>query len=137
MSVDRLKSIGNHLTGNSGPPHPFDPLSNAEIETAVQIVRKDYGQLFYNAVTLQEPRKQAMMKWVEDPEHSPRPGRLAEVVAIAKGGKVYDGIVDLNEGKVIKWESLEGVQPLVSFLVSALLASETNLARLRWRIFKS
>lgn len=112
--MDRLKSIGQHFNGESSLPHPFDPLSNTEIEKAVQVVRREHGQLFYNAVTLQEPRKKEMMKWVEDPDHVQRPSRLAEVVAIAKGGKVYDGIVDLKENKIIRWESLEGVQPLVS-----------------------
>lgn len=114
MALDRLMSVAQHVTGTIPPPHPFDPLTNAEIETAVQIIRKEHGQLFYNAVTLWEPRKKQMMKWLEDPEYNPRPSRVADVVAIAKGGKVYDGLVDLKEGEIVKWESLDGVQPLVS-----------------------
>ena len=43
----------------------------------------------------------------------PRPRRVADVVAIATGGKVYDGLVDLKEGKIVKWGSTDGVQPLV------------------------
>jgi primary-amine oxidase len=113
MALDRLKSVAHHFTGTT-PPHPFDPLSNAEIETAVSIIRKEHGRLSYNAVTLWEPRKKEMLRWLEDPEHTPRPTRVADVVAIGKGSKVYDGLVDLKEGKIVKWEPVEGVQPLVS-----------------------
>lgn len=113
MALNRLKSMAQHVTGTTPTPHPFDPLSNAEIEAAVQIIRKEHGQLFYNAVTLWEPRKQGMLMWLQDPDHNPSPSRVADVVAIAKGGMVYDGLVDLNEGKIVKWESTDGVQPLV------------------------
>lgn len=114
MALDRLKSVAQHVTGTTPPPHPFDPLSNAEIEATVKIVRKEHGKLFFNAVTLWEPRKKEMLKWLADPKHTQRPPRVADVVAIGPGSKVYDGLVDLEESKIIKWESLEGVQPLVS-----------------------
>lgn len=114
MALDRLKSVTQHFTGSSDPPHPFDPLSSVEIETAVSMIRKEHGKLHYNAVTLQEPRKKEMLKWLEDTS-KPRPARVADIVAIAPGGKVYDGLVDLKAGKIVKWEALEGVQPLVSF----------------------
>ena len=113
-AADRLKSVAQHITGTAPPPHPFDPLTNVEIESAAQIIRKEHGKVYYNAITLWEPRKQQMLKWLEDPSHTPRPKRVADVVAIVPGGKVYDGLVDLGEGKITKWEQLEGVQPLVS-----------------------
>lgn len=113
MALNRLKSVAQHITGTT-PPHPFDPLSNAEIEAAVHIVRRERGQLAYNAVTLLEPRKKEMLVWIEDPINSPRPIRVADVVAIAPGGKVVEGWVDLYNKKLLKWETLEGVQPLVS-----------------------
>jgi len=114
MALDRLKSVSHHISGTTPPPHPFDPLSNGEIETAVSIIRSGHGKLHYNAVTLREPKKKEMQKWLENPASIPRPTRVADIVAIAPGGGVYDGLVDLNEGKIIKWEKLEGVQPLVS-----------------------
>lgn len=134
MALDRLKSVSQHLTGGA-PPHPFDPLSNAEIESAVQIVRKEHGQLAYNAVTLWEPRKKEMLKWIEDPS-TPRPARVADVVAIAPGGKVVEGLVDLKAGKVLKWDTLEGVQPLVSF-GKIQLENFANGTRLPWKISSS
>jgi primary-amine oxidase len=110
--VDRLQQMQGHLdTGTL--PHPFDPLSASEIEDAVCIVRKDHQSLFYNAVTLFEPKKAEMMAWLQDPISNRRPSRVADVVAIGPGSKVYDGIVDLDLRKIISWELTEGVQPLV------------------------
>ena len=114
MALNRLKQTAAHVAGHGEPPHPFDPLSGAEIEQAVAIVRKDNPGLFFNAVTLWEPRKADMMAWLADPVNAPRPHRVADVVTIGRGSKVYDGIVDLTEGKVLSWELTEGVQPLVS-----------------------
>jgi primary-amine oxidase len=114
MALERLKSVAHHVAGTSAPPHPFDPLSNAEIETASAIIRKVHGKAFYNAITLLEPRKKEMLKWIADPTNTPTPARIADIVVVAPGGKVYDGLVDLAEGKIVKWEHMEGVQPLVS-----------------------
>ncbi|APA06789.1 hypothetical protein sscle_02g015590 [Sclerotinia sclerotiorum 1980 UF-70] len=114
MASNRLQSLAHHFSATSPPPHPFDPLSNAEIEKAVQIIRAEKGSVHYNAITLHEPRKKEMMKWLESPQVVPRPKRIADVVVIAPGGKVYDGLVDLAEGKVVKWEHIDGVQPLIT-----------------------
>lgn len=114
MALERLKSVAQHVTGTTPPPHPFDPLSNAEIEKAVSVIRSAHGKLFYNAVTLREPKKKEMLKWLANPSFAPRPTRVADVVALAQGGAVFDGLVDLEAGKITKWEKLEGVQPLVS-----------------------
>lgn len=113
MALDRLKSVSQHISGPAAP-HPFDPLSNAEIESAAQAIRKTHGKVYYNAITLWEPRKKEMLKWLANPESIPKPKRIADVVVIVPGGKVFDGLVDLGDGKILKWEQLEGVQPLVS-----------------------
>lgn len=113
MVLERLKQVAQHVSGTTPPPHPFDPLSAAEIQKAVALVNKEHGPLYYNAVTALEPRKAPMQAWLADPNHTQRPHRVADVVAIKKGGTVYDGLVDLDEEKVLKWESNEGVQPLV------------------------
>ncbi|KAK0708572.1 copper amine oxidase [Lasiosphaeris hirsuta] len=95
-------------------PHPFDPLSLAEIETAIATVKKAHGDVLFNVVTVQEPRKAEMTAWLEGPETAPRPKRVADVVVIAPGGKVYDGLVDLAEPKITKWELLDGEQPIIT-----------------------
>lgn len=113
MVLERVKQVAQHLSGSILQPHPFDPLSPSEIEHAVTVVRKEHGSLYFNAVTVWEPRKADMLSWLADPDHASRPHRIADVVAIGKGSRVYDGLVDLNKQEIIKWEYTEGVQPLV------------------------
>ena len=113
MVLDRLKQVAQHVSGTTPPPHPSDPLSASEIERATAIIRKEHGSLFFNAVTVMEPKKLDMQPWLMDPEHTVRPHRVADVVAIGKGSKVYDGLVDLDEDKILQWALTEDVQPLV------------------------
>ncbi|KAF2404542.1 hypothetical protein EJ06DRAFT_487365 [Trichodelitschia bisporula] len=110
--ADRLTQVAAHLLPQ--PPHPHDPLSGAEIRKAVEIVRSAHPGLFFNAVTLWEPRKAAMQAWLAAPNTAPRPHRVADVVAIGRGSKVYDGVVDLTTGEIVSWELTEGVQPLIT-----------------------
>ncbi|KAL9016489.1 MAG: hypothetical protein Q9185_006182 [Variospora sp. 1 TL-2023] len=114
MVLDRLKQVAQHVAGTTPPPHPADPLSASEIEKTTAIVRKEHGSLFFNAVSAWEPRKAEMLAWLADPDHAVRPHRVADVVAIGKGSKVYDGLVDLDEEKIVKWEMTEDVQPLIT-----------------------
>lgn len=102
------------VSGTSAPPHPLDPLSTAEIDTAVALVRQQHGNLHFNGVTLYEPRKAEMMAWLADPKNARRPMRGADVVVIAPGSKVYDGIVDLDQKKIIQWKHTPGVQPTIT-----------------------
>jgi primary-amine oxidase len=97
-------------------PHPFDPLSPDEIAAAVATVKKQYDNCSFNVVSLHEPRKADMLKWLDDQANEAlRPARVADIVVIVKGGKVYDCHVDLSKGPTItKWEHMEGVQPIVS-----------------------
>ena len=94
--------------------HPFDPLSAGEIETAVSLLRAEFGKLFYNAVTLHEPPKAQMLDWLAAPETAPRPKRIADVVAINTEGQVHDGKVDLDTGKVLEFLHTPNVQPLIT-----------------------
>lgn len=114
MVLERVKQMAAQLTGQLPPPHPLDPLSSSEIKEAVEIVRKEYNDVFFNAVTLWEPRKKQMMAWLASPDTAERPHRVADIVAIGRGSKVFDGTVDLEEKKILSWELTEGVQPLVS-----------------------
>lgn len=98
--------------------HPFDPLSLEEIETAIASVKKAHGNVFFNVVSLHEPRKTEMTAWLAEPDTEPRPARIADVVVIAPGGAVYDGLVDIKTGTITKWEQLDGLQPIVSPLLS-------------------
>ncbi|KAF4121384.1 primary-amine oxidase [Geosmithia morbida] len=93
-------------------PHPFDPLSGEEIAAAIDVVKKQHGELLYQAVTLFEPRKAEMERWLANEVTAPRPARVADVTVIAQEGKVFDGLVDLASGKITSWTQLTGVQPI-------------------------
>ncbi|KAK3682395.1 copper amine oxidase [Podospora appendiculata] len=96
-------------------PHPFDPLTASEIETSIAVVRKAHGtDVFFNVVTLHEPRKAEMTAWLAAPDSAPRPKRIADVVVIAVGGKVFDGLIALDEPTIISWEEAEGQQPIIT-----------------------
>jgi primary-amine oxidase len=114
MVLDRLQQLAHQVSATAPPPHPFDPLSAAEIDAVVALVRKEHGSLNFNAVTLFEPRKAEMLAWLAEPEKAPRPARAADVVVIAPGGKVYDGVVDLNQKKIVEWNHTPNVQPLIT-----------------------
>lgn len=136
MVLDRLKQVARHLTGSLPLPHPFDPLTATEIENAVAIVRQEHGSLYYNAVTLHEPRKAMMLAWLADPTHVNQPHRVADVVAIGKGSKVYDGLIDLEEKKILQWEATEGVQPLVRLAYMLGCLDILSALRSQWKISK-
>ncbi|EXJ80548.1 primary-amine oxidase [Capronia coronata CBS 617.96] len=114
MVLERVKQLAQQVSNTVAPAHPFDPLSSLEIEAAVSILRAKHGKLYYNAVTLLEPPKAEMLKWLADPETTPRPRRVADIVVITTDGKVFDGNVDLTEGKVISWKETPNVQPLIT-----------------------
>lgn len=118
MTLNSVGISNGHSETTAIPTHPFDPLSGTEIERAVAAVRKEKGDaLFFNAVTLQEPRKKEMLAWLSDAVNAAKPKRIADVVAIGKGSKVLDGLVVLGENGVdelVSWVATDGVQPLVS-----------------------
>lgn len=114
MALDRVKQIVQQVSNKLAPPHPFDPLTSLEIETATSLLRKQHGKLYYNAVTLLEPKKADMLPWLVEPDHNRRPPRIADVVAITPDGQLMDGLVDLDEAKVTQWEHTPNVQPLIT-----------------------
>ncbi|KAK5090098.1 peroxisomal copper amine oxidase [Lithohypha guttulata] len=114
MVLERLKQLAGQVTNVVSPPHPLDPLSSLEIENATSLLRKEKGQLYYNAVSLLEPPKAQMLPWLTDPEHNQRPARTADIVAITPDGNVMDGHISLSENKILKWEHTPNVQPLIT-----------------------
>ncbi|CRK24828.1 hypothetical protein BN1708_003945 [Verticillium longisporum] len=113
MASYRIQQFSGHLSANRPAKHPLDPLDAYEIENVVSIVRSQKGTVHFNTVTLHEPRKQDMPKWLANPGTTPVPTRVADVVAVNRSGQVYDVLVDLNRGIITKWEALDGVQPMI------------------------
>lgn len=95
--------------------HPLDPLSAGEIQSAISIVRAAHKNVNFHVVSLHEPRKAAMTKWLANRSASTKPPRVADVSVVAPGGKVGDGHVDLAKKQIVHWEWVNGRQPIVSF----------------------
>lgn len=115
MALDRLKDTLGQLTSKVGglttedTYHPLDPLSESEIAIAVDIVLKKQSDLIFNSVTLLEPKKELLKKYVESRDTDVP--RIADVIASGKGNKTYDVLVDIGEKTIIRWDEPKGVYP--------------------------
>jgi len=122
------KCCDRPISTATAPAHPLDPLTTAEIQQVILITRREIGDTVdvedgstptkkkfrYNTITLHEPTKSEFLEW-QTSGGEVVPKRVAEVVAVDREGGVYDGLVELNgEGKVVEWERLSGVQPMLT-----------------------
>lgn len=115
MATNRLGQIAGHSTTGAMLRYPLDPLDADEIKSAVAAVRKENDDLYFNTVTLHEPLKADMVAWLADQNNAKKPTRIADIVATTKSGRVYDMLVDVEQGVIVKREALEGVQPTIIF----------------------
>ena len=104
MVLERLQQMASHVTGQIAKPHPLDPLSTAEIARAVEIIKREHSDVFFNAITIREPPKVETLRWLSAPDTAPRPPRMADCVCIGPGSKVYDALVHMEKGEIISWE---------------------------------
>jgi primary-amine oxidase len=97
--------------------HPLDPLSPSEIKLVARTVTaslKGDKRVSFNTITLLEPPKEALQKYIFS--RGPKPPRKAEAIVIGVGtGQISEVFVSL-EGtpKVEGWKDLSGVQPTVT-----------------------
>ena len=93
--------------------HPLDPLNEAEITAAAEILRKDSrvteNSRFYH-MALHEPPKAEVLKF--------KPGTAFRREAFAAvfertANKTFEAVVDLRNRKVVSWQEVKGVQPLL------------------------
>ncbi|WP_218080176.1 copper amine oxidase [Anthocerotibacter panamensis] len=92
--------------------HPLDALSAKEITATVAVLKasgKVDKESRFAAIMLKEPAKATVWKWQPG---QPLAGRQA-FVAVKKGPKAFEAIVDLTARKVTDWKEIEGVQPVV------------------------
>ena len=86
--------------------HPLDPLSAAELQAAVDLVRREHGldqRVLFETVALHEPEKQAVRSFTTGSEFE----REALVVVIDRSaGKNYEGIVSLTKGRMVSWREI-------------------------------
>ena len=87
--------------------HPLDPLSAQEIEAAAAAVRAHAGldeSSFFETIALREPSQGALAA-------KEKPPRQAFVACYEpSSNKTYDGLVDLEQGTLARWDHRPGVQ---------------------------
>ena len=93
--------------------HPLDPLSAAEMKTAIAVARAHPecpGQTRFISVNLREPEKAAVQGF--------KPGdavaREAEIILLDRAsGRTYEITVSLDQQAVTRFEHIPGVQPSI------------------------
>jgi primary-amine oxidase len=112
--------------------HPLDPLTADEITRVAAVVRAstEFGALServrFITIDVREPAKEDVIAW--ERERATLPAREAEVVLLDKGdGSTHEVVVALDEGVLVSWRRLEGVQPMA---VVAELTEAEELVRL-------
>lgn len=94
--------------------HPLDPLSEVEVRSAVEILKKDRqmdGGWRFASIELAEPNKDRLRQF-EAGESIPREANL--VVWNREDGQAYKARVSLTGGEVISWEHRPGEQPNIT-----------------------
>ena len=93
--------------------HPLDPLSAVEIERAVSILKTDTRfpkNALFSTVQLSEPSKDTVLNFKTG---SPIRRAAFTIIFDREKNKTIESTVDLNAGKVLTWNDVPGVQPLV------------------------
>ena len=95
------------LGAGSVAAHPLDPLSGAEIASAVAVLRasdKIDGDTKLALIDLDEPPKADVLAW--------KPGQpfVRKAFIVARNRTVYEGVVDLSAHKIERWKEIPNVQ---------------------------
>ena len=97
------------IPGRAQHQHPMDPLTWQEHWTLLEVLQKN-GKLDsdtrFSMVNLQEPDKQAVLKWTKG---SPIP--RSAMALVRQKEKSYKAIVDLNQNSITSWTEIIGAQP--------------------------
>ena len=97
-------------TGGAGA-HPLDPLSADEIAATVAVLRAAGlvdADTRFPLIDLDEPDKARVLAWQQG-EAFPR----AAFVVARRQRTVYEGVVDLDASKIVRWNAIPGVQPSI------------------------
>ncbi len=95
--------------------HPLDPLTSDEIIEASRILsahRQLGPRVRFETIVLKEAAKELVLNFHQG-DSIPRQAFL--VVLDNEDGATYEAVVSLDEGKVISWEHIPGVQPRIMF----------------------
>lgn len=92
--------------------HPLDGLTAEELQEVISILsakgKYQEGSTFLPEVTLSEPSKAEVYAWKNGDGMS----RKAQIIA-REGAKTFEGIVDLAQKSIDRWEEVENVQTAI------------------------
>lgn len=91
-------------------PHPFDPLDEAELAKAVEVLDragKLGGGVLFPVLALQEPRKADVLSGKAVPREA------FAVLYDRRKNRTYEAVVDLSAGRVASFKYVPGAQPPV------------------------
>ena len=97
----------------SAERHPLDPLSAAEIEAAVRILRTERRpgtSIRFETVELKEPQKAVLRAY-----GAGMPAKREAFLALfdVEADALYEAVVDLEMGRVTSWRTIEGARPTI------------------------
>ena len=103
--------------GGAQDAHPLDPLSAAEIQAAVETIRRERRQLpesaLFAAVVLNEPSKEAVLRY-RPGGGAAAPRREAFAVVYDRvANRTYEAEVDLVAKQVKRFDAVEGAQVMI------------------------
>ncbi len=111
-----MSTAGHSIHVQSSPAknaHPIDPLSPAEIERAVAILRaeRELGErVRFESVELKEPTKDSI---VSRNGHGPADREAIMILLDNDTGATHEAVVSLTEGRLTSWTHIPGVQPRI------------------------
>ena len=116
-----LGLMGKLMAQQPSISHPLTSLTEAEISTAVSVIKREKTlseMAAFPLIALQEPEKEEVLKFT--------PGKVFQrkaflVIYERSQNKTYEGIVDLTSKTLSSWKEIPSVQP-------AIVASEYELA---------
>jgi primary-amine oxidase len=112
---------GSLSAQNLDVSHPLNPLTAAEITTAVEVINQEKRlseKASFPLITLQEPDKNEVLHFTPG-QSVPRKAFL--VVYEKSQNRTYEGVVDLKTKTLSSWQQISNVQP-------AIVNSEYELA---------
>ncbi|WP_413200479.1 primary-amine oxidase [Nostoc piscinale] len=112
--------------------HPLTPLTETEITTAVEVVKKAKSlsdTAIFSIVALKEPDKQEVLNFTPNQEVQ----RQAFLVVYERlQNKTYEGIVDVKQQSLNSWQEIANAQPALGYTECAL-TSQIVKADERWQ----
>lgn len=110
--------------------HPLNPLSAAEINAAVAIIKaapQYKNNVRFTEISLREPEKSQVWQFVLGGRDVPQP-RQADITLI-DGVHVIETVVDLQQKKVLSWQPIKDAQGMVLLDDFASVQSIINVSK--------